>query len=330
MSAPNRARAAEARKRKRDESACLDGLVAVMETQEAADREFVNTEMQRKPHIAKILAGMIRDGRIDQAIAKAAEKTHDPDTKDLGRQLGKGCKTFKKLGVNALQALLIKIAGNDPSAKNALLNLTKVENPAGGGMTTIDSATVGEILHFALDVNDNTPLPRNYANFGYVTPLVDVLFKRYQDCGARLEMYKQVQNSKPRFWHFKPQSDTANQVEFILGTQRLALTLPLTVADVQSTTDWRIDAPHTFYATLSSAAKFLSIPLGERLEAAFPPQCTALPMKEPTEGFEYDEPLVEMPATPGGSDAASSMLSPGEPAPLAGAAVLASMPPRVT
>lgn len=329
MASAGRARAAEARKRKRDQESALEGLVACMETQESADREFVNSEMVKKPHIAKILAGMIRDGRIDQAIARQAEKaTATPDKQDLGRQLGKGCKSFKKLGVAVLQALLNKVAGNDSSAKTSLAYLLKTTSE-GGSTTTIDNSTVGEIFHFALAVNDNTPLPTMYKDAGYVNPLVEVLFKRYVDCGSRLEKYKTVaQITKVRFWHFDPQGEAANVVKFTLGDKDLLLTLPMTADQVKEVTDWKIDAPHTFYATLSSASKFFSLPLGERLEARYLDECKSLPMKDPAEGFEYDDGFSEVPRTPSAASAPSVISSPAAPPPVAAAALLAAMPPR--
>lgn len=332
-----RNRAAEARTRKRDEVAALDGLVAVINSQEAQDQDFVFAEMKKKPLIAGILAGMIRDGRIDQARQRAQEASSaSPPSEDLGRAIGKGTKTFRKLGISALVVFLNKIAGDNAQAKAALLFSTKTLAGGAAGPSTISQETVGEIWHLALDVDDTTPLPTAFPNSRFLKALIDVLAKRYEDCGSRLERYKTIQQStKVAFWHFDPTSENANEVLFVLGNTSLKLTLPFDVATVKEIRDWVIDAPHTFCATLAPASKFLSVPLGEKLEGTFPAECAQLPMKEPSQRFEYRMEAggavnADMAGTP--SPGTLAPLSPGSSSmslavpPLVSAEALANLP----
>lgn len=116
-----RARAAEARKRKKTERTTLDGIVAAINSQETKDQDFVIDAMKQRPNLASLLAGMIRDGRFEAAQQKIQDGPESKPVSDLGRPLGKSVRTFKKLGISFLSAFLAKLAGEDNSAKDKLL-----------------------------------------------------------------------------------------------------------------------------------------------------------------------------------------------------------------
>lgn len=330
--AAGRNKAAEARKRKRTEEAAIDGIVAAMNSQAAKDQDYVIEAMQERPELGSLIAGMIRDGRFDKAQAKAAEVgqvVRQPQ--DLGRSLGRSVKTFKKLGVSVLQAFLMKIAGGSAPAKKGLSFLLKVGKDKDGVVSeeAIGLDRVGEIWHFALDVNDDTPLPKEHASPGYLNPLLAVLVRRSHDCGNLLEIYKASEAlAAPAFWSFNPSGQTPNQVQFRLGSHTKALTLPIAAEKVRSVTDWDIDAPHTFYATLTSKGSFISTPLGTALEEKEAEFCNALPMFDPQERFEYPdawkgEDGSPAPSTPGNMSTSTS----GRPSvPVAGEEVIGSLP----
>ena len=327
--AAGKVKAAEARKRRRAEEAAVDGIIASVSNQAVKDQEFVVQTVQARPKVATAIAGMIRDGYFDKAESKMeALVVVNAGRQDLGRSLGKGVKTFKKLGVSVLQSFLTKVAGDDGAAKRGLAFLTKevVTTDGAGRHETIGQDRVGEIWHFVLDVNDDTPLPKEHAGSGYLHPLMAVLMRRYNDCGARLEPYKTSEAPVvPGFWSFNPTGESPRDVVFRLGTHTQTITLPLTDGEIQAIIDWEIDAPHTFYAILSSKSRFISIPLGHRLEEVETEFCEGLPMFEPQDRFEYADAWTmptpaAAPHTPGVASANSGSV------PVAGSEVMDSLP----
>lgn len=204
-----RARAAEARKRKKTEQAALDGIVAAIESQETKDQDFVIEAMKQRPNLASLLAGIIRDGSFEAAQQKIQEGPENKPSTDLGRPLGKNVRTFKKLGISFLSAFLTKVAGDDSSAKDKLLALIKPKMVGGDAERALTTDEVGEIWHFLLDVNDATLVPTAHHGAGFTNPLLAVLLARYVDCGARLLPLTQGTGpTKAVFWTFDPQSST--------------------------------------------------------------------------------------------------------------------------
>lgn len=327
----SRQKAAETRKRKRDEAAAIDGLLATMSTQENADQDFVIKNMKEKPELASFFAGIIRDGRYDKAKQKQSEAPSVAQAVDLGRPLGRGVKTFKRLGLTVMQALFAKIAGDDNNKKDILNNLLK--KPDGkGGMTGISPDELGEVWHWLLDVNDSTPIPTKHANSGFTTPLVHALYLRYMDCGERLAPYltNPAQAQGIGFWFHDRTGDSANRVCFRLGNKTLWVTLPFSAEQATAITDWKIESKHTFYASITAATKFFSMDLGEKLETDFGEEVTALPMFEPQQPFEYIHAFGNVDAAPTTPTSVGGRSSVSGGAPLASPTVMNALPPRIT
>lgn len=319
-----RARAAEARKRKHDEQAALNGMIASIQSQQASDEDFVIQSMKDDNTLATRIAGLIRSGRFKQAKQAIEEQATAPKLPtELGRPLGNSVKTFKKLGISILTAFLARVSDGDDEAKRALMKLIRTTTKDGDD-EVIGADKVGELWHFVLDVNDMTKLPTAHDGVGFLNPLPEVLFLRYKDCGSRLSPCMQKINPlPPAFWHFDPQGPSPKSVTFRLGDATLALELHLAEEVARSTTDWKLEAPHTFYAHLSAASKFLSIPLGAKLEETHPAACKSLPMFDPQDSFEYPDAWDRgsvVPSTP------ASVASSAPSVPVAPAAVLAQLP----
>ena len=123
------------------------------------------------------MANMMRQGTLQKAIETYVRST-DPTYKSLGKELAAGTKKFKMLRDDILRRALQKF---EPT----IFSPEKVQEKK----DILDHSVLLNLLTFALNVADDTPLPTDFAALRFENGLIELMKVRYDLMGKRLRSY---------------------------------------------------------------------------------------------------------------------------------------------
>lgn len=227
-------KAQETRKRKRDEEAALSGFTTYIHSAGDKDREFIIKSMDERPDLVPQIARMLRDQTLEQALERTKQEATAGKGQDLGKPLGKQTKHFKKLGITFLTSFLEQIANRfDPTKLNDMKALLKDDKGE-----TISPERVAKFWEFILDIDARTRLPTKHKHSEYTTPLMQVLMRRYIDCGHRLQHFKYDAGTDLGFFSWSKKDHPAQVTLHLFEKQ--VITLPVDAADFSDTNDWQL------------------------------------------------------------------------------------------
>lgn len=227
-------KAQETRKRKRDEEAALSGFATYIHSAGDKDREFIINTMDEKPELVPQIARMLRDKTLEEALERTKKEAVAGKGRDLGKPLGKQTKHFKKLGITCMLAFLEQIANKFfPQAVDDIKGLCKGEKG-----DSISPEKVGMVWDFMLDVDSRTRLPTKHKHSEYTNPLMQVLMRRYIDCGNRLQYFKFVIGANLGFFSW---SRTERPAEVKLNIfQKQVIKLPVADSEFDNEHEWQL------------------------------------------------------------------------------------------